>query len=275
MTVNMGNVWDRATEFLSDNLSVIVPVALVGIVLPDAVSTIIAPLGPQSSTATAVVGVIGLALSLVALWGQLAIVALAIDPPAGRQAAVRRASARFLPMIGVSLVLLLGFTLLILPIPIILALSGYDVQAAMNGAQVEVPTAAGGFVALYALVLLPVLFFIAARMALLTPVIVAERLGLGAVRRSFDLTRGIVWKVIGVMILYGIVFGVALLAARTVFGSILELLVGGEGVVSAATVLTAIVVSVVQAVFVVLAAAFVAKLYLTVRDARGTIDTSL
>lgn len=277
MTVTMGNVWDRATEFLSDTSSAVVRIALLGIFLPTAVSAIITPLGAQSAgagtVATVAVPLISLVLNLVALWGQLAIAALAIDPSAGRQAAIERATQRILPMIGVSLLLLLGFTLLVLPIPIVLAAAGYDLVAAMSGVQVEVPMGAASVVALYVLVLIPVLLFIAARMALLTPVIVAERLGIGAIRRSFDLTRGLVWKIIGVMLLYGIVVGVASLAANTVFGSILQLIAGGEGAISVATVVTALIVSAVQTGFVVLAAAFVAKLYLMVRDTRGTIVT--
>lgn len=277
MTVTMGNVWDRATEFLSDTSSAVARIALLGIFLPTAVSTIIAPLGAQSTgagpLAMVAVPLISLVLNLVALWGQLAIAALAIDPPAGRQAAIGLATQRVLPMIGVSLLLLLGFTLLVLPIPIVLAAAGYDLVAAMSGVQVEVPMAAASVVALYVLVLIPVLLFIAARMALLTPVVVAERLGIGAIRRSFDLTRGLVWKIIGVLLLYGIVVGVASLAANTVFGSILQLIAGGEGAISVATVVTALIVSAVQTGFVVLAAAFVAKLYLMVRETRGTIVT--
>ncbi len=83
------------------------------------------------------------------------------------------------------------------------------------------------------------------------------------------------WKIIGMLILYGIVAGVAILATRTVFGSVLRLVLGGDGLVTTASVLTALIGAVVQTVFVVLAAAFTAKLYLAVRDARGAIVESI
>lgn len=275
MTVNMGNVWDRATEFLSDNLAVVVPIAVLAIFLPSSLSASIAPIAKQSATANTVVGLLSLVLMLVTVWGQLAIMALATEPRAGRQPAVRAANHRILPMIGLSLLLLIGFLALLLPFPVVLGLAGYDLGAAMNGARVEIPNGVGGFVLLYTLVLLPLVLFFAARLILVTPVVLRERRGLGTFRRSFVLSRGITWKIIGVVILYCIVFGVAILAAQTVFGSILQLIAGGEGTISVATVLTSVLVSAVQTAFVALAAAFVAKLYLAVRDAREAIVESI
>ncbi|MEG3088123.1 hypothetical protein [Sphingomonas sp. PB4P5] len=271
----MGNVWDRATDFLSDNLPVVVPIALLAIFLPNSLSASIAPIAKQSFTANLVIQTVQFALTLVTLWGQLALIALAIEPLAGRSAAMARANARFLPMIGLTLLALIGFLLLIMPFPIVLGFAGYDLNAAMNGEQVPVPDGAGGFVALYTLVLVPLLLFLLARLVLLTPVVVLERRRIGAFRRSFVLTRGITWKVIGVVILYLIVLGVSLLAARFVFGSILELVAGGEGDISLASVLTSVMVSAVETGFVALAAAFVAKLYLAVRDAREAIVNSI
>jgi hypothetical protein len=275
MIVNMGNVWDRATDFLSDNLPVVLPIALLAIFLPSSLSASIAPIAKQSYAANLVIQAAQFALALITLWGQLALVALATEPLAGRSAAVAQANARFLPMVGLMLLTLIGFLLLLLPFPIVLGLAGYDLNAAMNGQQVPVPDGVGGFILLYAVVLMPLMLFLAARLVLLTAVVVRERRGAAALRRSFVLTRGIVWKVIGVTILYFIVFGVSLLAAQWVFGSILELVAGGEGPVSLATVLTSVMVSAVQTAFVVLAAAFVAKLYLAVRDAREAIVNSI
>jgi hypothetical protein len=158
--------------------------------------------------------------------------------------------------------------------PIALLAAGFDIQAAMTNAQPAVPVSAGWFVTLYMLVLAPLLLFVTARLLLLTPVVVFERRGLGAIRRSFALSRGLTWKIIGVMILYFIVAGVAMLASGTVFGSVFRIAFGGEGLITTATVLTALVGAIVQTIFVLLAAAFTAKLYLAVRDAREAIVES-
>jgi hypothetical protein len=271
--VTMGNVWDRTTAFLSEHLSAILPVALLAILLPSAVQSIIAPLATQSEIARLTVNGASLLLSILSLWGQLAIVAWALYPAGGR-GATRVASRRLLPMIGVALLLLFGVLLLIAPIPVVLGLSGYDLQAAMNGQQGEVPPNAAGFVVLYTLALLPIFLFLGSRLALVTPLVVAERRGAGVIARSFALTRGIAWKIIGVLVLLLIVAMVSMLAARTVFGSILQLIAGGEGDITIATVLTAMIVSLVGTVFTVLADAFTAKLYLAARAARGPIATA-
>jgi len=265
--ISMGNVWDRTTDFLGDRLSAIVPIALLAIVVPTAVSTLIEP-AARTGGGTTGGNVAGLILAIVELWGQLAIVALALHPGAGRGPALRIAAARLLPLIAIVIILMLALFLVLLPMPIALAMSGVDLRAAMGPTRPVVPVTAGWFVTLYLLVLFPVLLFIAAHLLLLTPVIVAERLGLRAIARSFALGRGLVWKILGVVILYAIVAGVATMAANTVFGSIFRILLGGDGAMTLAALLTALIAAIVQAVFVVMAAAFTAKLYLAVRDAR-------
>jgi hypothetical protein len=100
------------------------------------------------------------------------------------------------------------------------------------------------------------------RLAPLSGLILSERRGAGAIPRAFRLTRGLTWKLVGVVILYAIVSIVAQWAAQGVFGSVLALIAGGEGPVTLAGVLTGAIVAAVQTAFTVLAAAFTAKLYL-------------
>src|SRR5690606_37536284 len=124
----------------------------------------------------------------------------------------------------------------------ILVANGYDLGAAMEGAMPTIPPAAGIPVALYILVLVPLLLWLFARLSVTTPVVVGEARMLGAIPRSWALTRGHALKIVGVFLLYLVVSLVAVGAAQGVFGSILELVVGGEGRVSLATVLTAVIV---------------------------------
>jgi hypothetical protein len=103
---------------------------------------------------------------------------------------------------------------------------------------------------------------------------VMERRGVGLFARSFRLTRGITWKVIGVLILYFIVSQVSGLATKLVFGAVFGLIAGGNGPGSVSMVLTSVLVAAVSTAFAVLAAAFTAKLYLAIRDAREAIVES-
>lgn len=272
--VSMGTVWDRATEFLSDNLSAIIPLALLTIFVPAAISQSIAPLGVLSATAAFEVQVVSLVLSLVSLWGKIVIIALALDAAAGRESAIATANRRVLPIIGIMLILGVGVIILFLPFAIPLLASGFDFQAAMTGGKPEIPSGVAGFLFLYLLFFCAALLWLAARLALVTPTMIMERRGMGVFVRSFKLTRRFQWKVVGVIILYGIVSIVSFLAAKLVFGSILGLIAGGDGPVTVATVLTAILVSVVLTAFSVLAAAFTGKLYLAARDAREAIVES-
>ncbi|WP_034160476.1 hypothetical protein [Sphingomonas sp. ERG5] len=272
--VNMGNVWDRATEFLSDNLSAIVPIALFAIFLPQSLQSNLQPLARLAPTATVVIDIIWCIAAIVSLWGQIAIIAFAIDPAAGRVTAIQMANKRVASAVGIKLLMVLAAVLLIAPIGVAMGLAGFDFAAAMAGSEQDLPSGVAGFIALYILALTALVCWLVARLALIYPVIVWERRGIGALRRSVVLTRGIAWKVIGVMILFGVVAGVAIIAAQFVFGSILRLAMGGKGDISVATVLTSVLVGAVITAFIVLFSAFIAKLYLAVRDRRESIVES-
>ena len=271
----MSTVWDRTTEFLSDNLASVTPIALLGIFVPLTLLGNLMPLmKSDGQIADLTIGVIALLLSLVTIWGGIAITALAFDPPAGRSAAVATANRRFLPVLGISLLTALIALVLVMPIGVALGMSDMDMTALAAGRQPAPPTNAGGvrFAGLYFLVLVPFLLWAYARFVLLiTPIMVMERRGFGVYGRAFVLTRRIGWKVIGLILLYAIVSWVASAAANTVFGSVFRLLIGGEGAVTLASVLTHIVVAATSTIFSVLATAFVAKLYLATRDAREAI----
>jgi hypothetical protein len=265
--ISMGTVWDRTAEFLSDNLGTILPIALTAIFVPAAISGSLTELRHGAAPGFAAgLSLASLLLAVVTFWGQLAITALALDPSLGRgavPAATRRLPAGLLVMI----VLLLAALLLALPMGIILGLNGVDFSTATPGAMPAVPPAASLWVVLYVLVLLPVTLWLAARLAVVLPALVGERLALGAIPRSWRLTRGAALKIAGVLILYGVVATVASLAATTAFGAVITLVAGrGEDGLSLATVLTGTVGGAVSTAFTVLGAAFTAKLYLALRD---------
>ena len=77
-----------------------------------------------------------------------------------------------------------------------------------------------------------VVVFIGIRLALLYPVIVAEGGVVAAIRRSWAVSRGIVWKMIGVWLLFGIVYFVALAAVTSGIGTVLGFVT--DAIVSAA-----------------------------------------
>ena len=270
--VKIGDVWDRTTEFVGDSLPLLLPIALISLLIPTSVMGSLGDLERNGSASVrAVFQLLQLAFALLSLWGQLAITALAINPPLG--AGVRKvATARLPAAIGIYV---LPFIVLVLLFGVqaiaILGSGGYDFSQArwsqMSAQSLSLPAGAGRAIGLLLVVELIALIFILARLLPLTGVIVAERRGLGSYARAFRLTRGMSWKLVGVIILYAVVAWVASVAATTVFGSILRLVAPGEGSVTVAGVLTAIAAAAVNAVFTVLAASFCAKLYVALTRA--------
>ncbi len=260
--IRMGDVWDRTIEFLGDNLGAVVPIALLAILIPNSISNSLSEVQASATPGVQLsLSILSIALMIVQFWGQLAISAHAI----GLASPTRVATARLLPMIGLYVLVGIAFLVLAMPFVVIVFGSGVDPQLLATGDQGAMRLmleSVGGLLALYGLVFVVLSFWIAARfLAVLLPVIAAERRGLGAFGRSLELTRGLTWRIIGVFVLYAVVSLVAVLAARTVFGATLRLLTDASGPISVASVITAVIVSAVMTALTVLATVFLAKLY--------------
>ncbi|MEG3171996.1 hypothetical protein U1708_07200 [Sphingomonas sp. ZB1N12] len=267
--VKMGTVWDRTIEVLNGRTGMIASIAVLGILLPTVVRDGFVAF---SSRANPVSMLVGVALTLVALvamiWAQLAIVAIATDPAVDAASARRRGGARVLPALGITVLLTIVALLLAVPPIVVLVQSGFDFAAAANGSSARMTppsVGAASFTALYGLAYLLVLLWIGARLVLLNPVILNERLGVGAIRRSIQLTKGMTWRIIGVMILFLIVLMVATGAAQSVTGIVFRLVLGADSVATAAF-LAGVAGSVVTTAFTALAAVFTAQLYVATRE---------
>ncbi len=270
--VNVSAVWDRSTEFLGDNIATVMAIALPFIYLPQLVQSALQPL-TTSPTIGWIVQLVILAMVIFGLWGQLQLLALALDPARPAAQARETATARLISVIIVSFCLLLGVLVLLIPVLVALVAAGLDydavVRASTTGATVPVPAGLTAslalFILFYCLALLVVMLWVGVRLLLVNAVIVEERRMLGAIARSIAMTRGHTFVLIGLTLLYGIVSFVAVAAAQSVFGFVIGLILGGEGPVTVATVLTAVVVAGVATAFVLLITSFVAHFYRAVR----------
>ena len=266
--VKMGTVWDRTVEVLNGRTGMIASIALLGMLVPSVVRDgFVAFATPGTSSFALVAGLLTILALVAMIWAQLAIVAIATDPATDAAAARRQGSARVLPALGLTIVLSIVAVVFALPPIFALALAGFDFTAAAGGRPVATPGVGGAamFSALYLLVYLALAIWAGARLAVLNPVIVNERLGLGAIRRSVQLTRGLTWRIIGVFILFAIVLIVTGWAAQSVTGVVLRLALGADGV-ALATFLSSIFATIVTTIFTALAAVFTAQLYVAVRE---------
>lgn len=269
----MGTVWDRATEFLGDNIAAVTPIALATIFVPASINDAIAPLAAANPGMQTAISAAGLVFAIVSIFGQLAIMALALD--AGRTAggAVGAAASKLFAAVLVTILLLLVLLLLLIPLGIIMVSGGLDMsgfatndQAAISAAISQLPAGIVWSMLGYMLLWVVVAMWISARLTLAYPALLDPSLGMGAINGSWMLTRGLALKILGVLLLYVIVSGVAALAAKAAFGGVLGVIAGGAEPGSVASVLTSVAVGAVGTAFAVLQSAFVAKLYLAARS---------
>ena len=261
--VRIGNVWDDASDVLVGRAGVLLPIAAVAFFLPTAIGAANRAYLPDSVGKAVVAMLIAIAALLVQLWGQLAIVAVASDPATTRADAGAAGIRRLGPALLVTLVLLAGTVIALLPIGAVVAATRFDWHAAAtsgNAVPTEMPAGARAFCTLYGLLLLAGLSWLGARLFVLMPIVLNERRGIGAFGRSFQLTRGLALRLIGVTILFGIVLLVASWAAKAVVFVVLRLVLGG-GAAATATFLSELAVAAVQAALVTVAIVFAARLY--------------
>lgn len=272
--VRMSGVWDRASDVIAGRRGILASIALLFVWLPGLVRAAarlaVNGAGPAAAAPMPgsfwLVSILGLAVLVLGAIGNLALVAVASDPSVGRGEALRIALNRLGAYVGIMLLVITAFVVLAVPL-VIAVLSAYPSLAALQaGAVPQVSAGLGLFVLVYSLVLAVFFLWVEARLlVVLVPVIVNERLGLRSVARAFALTRGLTWRIVGVLLLFLVVFVVALLAAQGVVGVTLRLLLGYDHL-ALALFLTAAIVSMVSCAFSVVISVFSAQLYVAARD---------
>jgi membrane-anchored glycerophosphoryl diester phosphodiesterase (GDPDase) len=262
--VKMTSVWEATTDFLRDHGGAVLAIAGGLVFVPSVLSNLVeaGTAANAAGPAMLVRGLAGVALTIVSLCGGAAITALAIRPSTPG-VAIGHAARRLPALIGVTLLLLIAVTVLILPVFAILAAGGVAITAL--AAPTPTLPALGGGIALalftYGFALIAVFLWISARLAVLLPVILAERRGVGAIGRAWTLTRGHGWRLVGLYLLYGLVALVLSGAVGAVAGLIGVLLSGAATGLTAGAVLVALAAATVAALLSIVQSAFVGRLY--------------
>lgn len=259
-------LWDRTTAFIADHLGAILPVAVLGLFLPTAALQSLMPFAAGHPPVVPVLFVCGLASA----WAQLVLIALSIDPAAGKTGAIRLATRRFPTQLGIGL--LVGVMLLVALLPfgiaIGLAAAARGVAPTQNYLS-NLPTGVVLFLLGYALLFVVAMVWLGARILPWSAVVLAERRGLRAITRAFRLTRGATFKLVGLILLYVVVAQVAQLAVTAVIGTVFGLFLDAP----LPLILSKIAAAVVGTVFGVIAAIYIGQLYLALRDRTdGTLD---
>lgn len=267
-TVRMGTVWDRTVDVLQGRTAIVASLAALFIFLPNAVSGVVGAWGQSDPSVAIVARIVALAAFVFLMLGMLAITAVASDPAVDRGRAIDVGVKRLGPAIGI--IILIGIVAGLLFLPAVLLIVGAGARMTAAG-RLDMTQASGGMVAggaLYALVALIAGLVISAKLAPLLAVIVNERLGLGAVARSWRLTRGSTARLVGVILLYVVVVLVVMGAVSSVTGIVARLLLGAEADIAVGAIV-AIAGAAVTAASSVLQTVFYTQFYVAAAGGAG------
>lgn len=258
--LSITTAWNESADFVRREARLLFPVAFLLISLPGLVLQLAMPAVERGQPAPP--GPWLALLPVVLCLGLIATVAmsfLALRPGASVGEALRRGLRRFPLLLAAGLLALTGP---VLAAALLLAAVGTDGGAAGPGADAL----------LLSLLMLPLLA-LWVRLILITPVAAAEDCGpLEIVRRSWALTRGHFWKLLGFLLLAAIAVLIALLAASTIGGILIVLVAGPPRPDSFAMMLALLLAALIQAAISALSATLAARIYAQLSAApRGNV----
>lgn len=270
--LSITTAWEDSTRLAAREFGLLYPIALLLMELPALLLMLILPwapatdpdavgaalmtqmlVGPFEGAGRALLFLgLSFAVFLVQTFASLALTWLALTPGGkvgdGFAAAWRRLPAMF------GAIILMGIVIVLAMFPLVLLAAAAGPQSGPGrGLMVTLLTLATlvlGFVAL-------------ARWVAVTPAAVSEQLGpLAIIQRSWALTKGHFWRILGALVLIGLVFSVAAFALSIVLGLVVSLLVGSPLANFTAAFVLQLLNSLFYAAYAVFMFCFVAQIYL-------------
>jgi hypothetical protein len=255
--LSVSKAWSETTAFMTRESGLVLPIAFLLIALPGvalqlAMPTAADPASPPEAGLWLLLLPIVVIASIV---GSIAITHLALRPGSSVAESLQVGLRRFLPLFVASLLigLVAGLVFVVLAM---LLVGGSLAEAEANPVAVM-----GPLLLVFALVfVLSMAIWI--RLMLMTPIATAEALGpIGIIRRSWALTAGHFWKLLGLMILLIVVALVVMIAISAVFGIFVFLVAGAPEPGSVSQIVMAIVTALLQGVLSAVLVTLIARIY--------------
>jgi hypothetical protein len=266
MALSIGRAWDEAKAAIAANRRLITPVALGLVLVPAVVSAMAEPRAvPGTQPEAGPWMLVTLAMILVMLAGQMAIVLLTNGWQGSVGEAIGRAVKRLPTLIFAALMVMVPLILILsLVLAVIGLATGADGQ--FSAASLS-PT--GWLVILIGFV---IILAVGVRLLPMIVLITSEDVGpIAAIRRAVHLTRGHFWKLLAFMLLATIAFLVLASAAGAVIGSVVSLAFGRPEPWSVSLLLVALTAGLIQAAFITIYTAMLARITAQLSDAQAGV----
>lgn len=253
--LSISKAWDETRDVLAKDGRLMASVALALVLLPQVIADVLVPApnlsGEQQPSWTPILTIL---VALAGLVGQIAIIRLALGPTTSVGQAISHGTKRLLP--GFGALILFALPLAIILGLLLVAVGGPNV---MDGLRSGTPDPAVGRV-----ILLFLLFAVAisVRFQFTMPVTSGEQGGpIHILRRSWELTSGNYWRLLGFLALVLITAIVILLVAQFTGAILARALFGDIKPLSLSALLVALIAGAVQTGFVVVFATMLARMY--------------
>jgi hypothetical protein len=255
MPISMSAIWDESAALIRRESHLMVPLALATVGIGSVLSGLAQPETPAAGVGA--IGVIGFVVgNILGLIGNLAMIALALMPGMSVGESLRLAVARMPKMLGIAGLFVIALIVLMIPIVIILKMSGAPISANMTAE--ELPAMA----ILLLLIVGAVLLYVSARLLTLSAVLVDRNPPvIETIKSSFASTNEIAAKIVSVMLLFIVVTQVVSSAAESISGILFGMLGKALGAPMLGNGLTLLVTGMVSALLSIVSTVFGAMLY--------------
>ena len=255
--LSITTAWNETVAFIGREAQLILPIAFLLLALPGAGLQLVMPTpapGVTPEFPPILLLLVPLAI-LAGMVGSIAITFLALRPGRSVGEALQRGLGRFLILFAASL--LIGLAALILFVPLLVLFAG---GAALTGGAT--PAAAAGPMLLVFLIFLVVMITFWVRLLPMNAVAAAEDVGpIGIITRSWALTSGYFWKLLGFVLLLCLAAIIVSVAISAVLGILLFLAAGPPEPGSVSMIVMMIVSALIQSVLSAIFLTLIARIY--------------
>lgn len=265
-SLSIGRAWDEGKAALRANQKWIVPVALGLILLPAVIVSMVepqVPTGQQPPPGSWML--VAAAMALVMIVGQLAIV-LMVNGWRGSVGEAIGKALRRTPTFVIAFLCVMVPVILI--ISFLLAIIGIGTSAS---GQVDWATFSGvGWLLL--LLCMVLVLYLSIRLLPLIAVVASENDGpVASLKRSWSLTSGHFWRLLGFLLMLMIGFLIVALAVGALIGTLVTLTLGPTEPWSLSLLLISLAGGLVQAAFVMVYIAMIARIYAQLSAGRASV----